>query len=463
MSVIVGEPFDLALTEARPHRVDTFPPAWYVYRVNQTRPRAFLELPAGLAACSLRLHGGAACKPPISRQGVKTGYAEAILWTLGLRAGLGADAYLWAEADPDVAALLRCYPDAAMLRAVADIIRGWADEEPRALWERLRAERKARGPRVDVEGAAGCVILHRWSFSEKGPDKGYGGPGCEVRTAPGGWTTEGRDLALGCENTADRCRRLAEYAQIASANRLINVAGPELRNTGKGGTTFGGEEFATPAGELADRFAEVAREVAGHAVTGAWAMRSGIPESGYTESRTGTGIGEGHGDSAASIGDRFPRVPSSWPPVAVLPRIPAAADVARWLGTPGDLAGVVCYADPPYLNTSGYAHNLTRTEVVAIARDYAALGAHVAVSEAEPLADLVGEGWHVANLTGGRRGSKRTFSKQQTEYLTMNREPAYRVATQPSMFALAPVAANPAPSEPSPSALAPSEPSPGAK
>ena len=43
----------------------------------------------------------------------------------------------------DVAALLRCYPDAAMLQRVAEIIRGWADEEPRALWERLRAESRA--------------------------------------------------------------------------------------------------------------------------------------------------------------------------------------------------------------------------------------------------------------------------------------------------------------------------------
>ena len=113
-----------------------------------SRPRLFAELPAGLAAVSLRLHGGRHCRPPISRMGNKAGYADSILDALGLRSGSGADAYLWAEADPDVRALLRAYPDAAMLTRIAEIIRGWADEEPRALWERLRAERKARGRRL---------------------------------------------------------------------------------------------------------------------------------------------------------------------------------------------------------------------------------------------------------------------------------------------------------------------------
>ena len=110
--------------------------------------RAFVEAPAGLAAVSLRLHGGQHCRPPISRMGNKAGYSAVILAALGLRSGEGAGAYVWAESDPDVRALLRAYPDADMLRRIADIIRGWKDEEPRALWERLRAERKARGPAV---------------------------------------------------------------------------------------------------------------------------------------------------------------------------------------------------------------------------------------------------------------------------------------------------------------------------
>ena len=76
------------------------------------RPRLAAELPAGLAAFSLRLHGGAHCRPPISRMGNKAGYAASILGALGLRSGQGADAYLWAEADPDVAAILAQFPGA---------------------------------------------------------------------------------------------------------------------------------------------------------------------------------------------------------------------------------------------------------------------------------------------------------------------------------------------------------------
>ena len=120
--------------------------------MQNQKPRLFCEFPAGLAAVSLRLQGGAHCRPPISRCGNKAGYAHTILDALGLRGGQGAAAYWWAEADPDVAALLRIYPDPDALREVARIIRGWAGEEPRALWERLRAERRARGAATGTVG-----------------------------------------------------------------------------------------------------------------------------------------------------------------------------------------------------------------------------------------------------------------------------------------------------------------------
>ena len=92
------------------------------------------------------------------------------------------------------------------------------------------------------------------------------------------------------------------------------------------------------------------------------------------------------------------------------------------------------YADPPYAGTTGYGSNLTRDEVIAYARDFDALGAVVCISEAEPLTAL---GWEATAITGGRRGQKRTFSRQQDEYLTMNRPPAAVVATQMGMFGLA--------------------------
>ena len=104
----------------------------------------FVELCAGTAALSLRLHRRHA-RPPVSRMGAKTGYADAIVRILGFRPGQGAAHYLWCEPDPGVRLLLEAYRDADLARAAAAIIRGWADEEPRALWERLRAEGPPRG------------------------------------------------------------------------------------------------------------------------------------------------------------------------------------------------------------------------------------------------------------------------------------------------------------------------------
>jgi len=90
--------------------------------------------------------------------------------------------------------------------------------------------------------------------------------------------------------------------------------------------------------------------------------------------------------------------------------------------------------DPPYEATTGYFWKLPRAEVVSIAVEYAVLGAHVAISEATPIPELVALGWHVADVTNGRKGQRRTFSKQQTEILTMNRAPNYVVASQAPLF-----------------------------
>jgi hypothetical protein len=148
--------------------------------------------------------------------------------------------------------------------------------------------------------------------------------------------------------------------------------------------------------------------------------RARHPEEGETWIATGP----------AQTATQLRGVASRWPPVAVLATIPSAADVAAWLGTPGDLSGVVVYADPPYAGTTGYGSNLTRDEVIAYALDFDRLGAVVCISEAEPVIDT----WYATEITGGRKGQKRTFSKQQREWLTMNRPPAATVAEQVGLF-----------------------------
>jgi hypothetical protein len=284
----------------------------------------FVELCAGTAALSLRLHRRHA-RPPVSRMGAKTGYADAILRVLGLRPGQGAAHYLWCEPDPGVRLLLEAYRDANLAREAAAIIRGWADEEPRALWERLRAE----GPPRGVE--AGEVA--RWARLITAN-----------RLIPGRWADDGR---------------------------WVNAARDGGEHT-IGGVSFGGDEFCTPAVDLAEKF-------------------------------------------EASVGDMPATVEADARRIELGPDLPP---------------GTVAYMDPPYVGTTGYGHDLPRSEVVALARRWSASGAMVAISEAEPIGDLVAEGWHAVRIDGERKGQARTFSKQKDEWLTLSNAPTWTPTTQ---------------------------------
>ena len=367
-------------------------------------PRAFVESPAGLASVSLCLHGGRHCRPPISRTGNKAGFAPAILDLLGLRPGQGAGAYVWVEADPDVRALLRAYPDAAMLREVAAIIRGWSDEEPRALWERLREERRARGTRVDAEGVAGFVF-------EVG--RTLGGVGGKFRD-------DGREYL--CKSGPRKGDVIVTYPPPAStfADRMEVLA------------------------DTADH-GGAAREVAAHAFLhqGSFQYRGVDAGMGRPEGMEAHGTHGAIRPVANILADSFPRLcGSGWPTVAILPTVLSVADLSALLGTPGDLEGVVVYADPPYEATTPYKSadgtRLTypRADVVRDALAYAAAGATVAVSEAVPVGELVAAGWEAVDIMGERRGQRLTFRRASTgEWVTMSRAPSHRPAVQGALFA----------------------------
>ena len=277
----------------------------------------FVELCAGTAALSVRLQGGKRARPPVSRMGAKTGYADCILRIMGLRPGQGAAHYLWCEPDAGVRLLLETYRDHALALAAADIIRGWADEDPRALWERLKAE----GPVKHIEP----------------------------------------------------------------------------------------------------------REVARSALLGQWAFRCGDISSGFRPS-VATGLAQTETTNSAK-----PRT--------------AEMEASRWQGLPLISAtiypdalqvepqplppGCVVYIDPPYEGTTGYADDLPRAQVLALALKWSQAGAAVYISEAVPL-DL--PGWHHINITAERKGQKRTFSKQQREFITCNVLPAWVPAVQEVLF-----------------------------
>ena len=350
----------------------------------------FVELCAGTAALSLRLHHPRA-RPPVSRMGAKTGYADVILRCMGLRPGQGsADGtrYLWCEPDKGVRLLLHAYRDRALALAAAEVIRGWKDEEPRALWERLRAEGPAVCPPVDA-------------------------------------------------------REVARAARLLTANRLINLDPETWRNTGEGGTTHGGAEFCTDAAALADAVGGVPevpgavvddaravdpREVARCAVVGQWAYRRMEPNSGWCSVRVPKA------DEPIEAGDRKPARNIAADIGASLDLPATLTDDARAVHPPQLLHGVVVYIDPPYVGTTGYAHRFPRSEWLPIVRRWAEAGALVVVSEARRILPLLAEGWHAVEITGERKGQKRTFSKQQREWLTMSRAPAWRPSEQMGLF-----------------------------
>lgn len=272
----------------------------------------FVELCAGTAALSLRLHHPRA-RPPVSRMGAKTGYADTILRVLGLRPGGQAARYLWCEPDTGVRLLLHALTDRQLALDAAEVIRGWADEEPRALWERLRAEGPAVCPPVDAREAARFL-----------------------------------------------------YGSAASYD-------------------------------------------------------PSRPWSGFLHPEKGGRYGAARVDVARKTGD--------------LPTLPATITAdARAVDPPQLPAGTVAYMDPPYLNTTGYQHDLGRPEVIQLAERWQAAGAQVCISEAEPIPELMAQGWHAVRIDGERKGQKRTFSKQQAEWLTLSHPPAWKPSVQMGLF-----------------------------
>ncbi len=336
----------------------------------------FAELCAGTAALSLRLHAGKHARPPVSRMGNKQGYAAAILRTLGLRSGSGAARYLWCEPDDGCRLLLTSYTDADLRSKAAAIIRGWKDEDPRALWERLRAEGPVKAPPVDPREVARWCFVAQASYRRGQPDSGY-------------------------DDEVSRGR-----------HHPAAVCGPALSTLP-----------TLPASILPDARAVDPREVA----RWSWVMprtwNGGMGS--FLPSQTGR-------DGGANYQQDTPA-----PALLSIPTLPASIlPDARAVDPPQQLPpGSVVYIDPPYVNTTGYAHDLGRDAVCELAERWASAGAWVVISEAEPLAEL--DGWHQVEITGERVGQKRTFSKQQREYLTMSRPPLWRPAVQSSLFSMA--------------------------
>lgn len=350
--------------------------------MREDRPHLFVELCCGSAAVTLKLLGGRYAVPPISYMGSKRGYAHAILWAMGLRQGQGADRVLLCDAGPwgHVWGVLA---DRDRCLQVASIIRGWKDEDPRQLWERLRADYREEWD--TWKAASFCYMQARQAQSKPIVDLGY-----KWEAMAGNGTPHG----IGYN--------------------------PEFKEPNEAGQ-FGG--YFTTREQIATRLESVAAWLQ----VAAWAHNPGFPTtSGFSTVEAQRDMGN-RGGGLPSMDDVCNRARAlDEAPVAVYPG--SADDITP----PDDCDGVFVYMDPPYQDCTSYAVDMPRAQVLAIARKWSDAGAVVCISEAEPLPL---DGWHHLDITSTRKGQKRTFSKQQTEWLTMNRPPAWRPAVQTDLFA----------------------------
>ena len=348
----------------------------------------FVELCCGSAAVTLKLLGGAAARPPVSYMGAKTGYAEPILWTLGLRSGQGAAAVLLNDPGP-WSRVWRVLTTPAGCAEVARIIRGWVGEDARALWERLRAE-----PVPDDEGEAAASWL-----------------------VVCGWTGLGGNLFDG-----ERIESETGVHIPLTRERMAKRVSSGLRFPA--GTLVLGEDAADVTPEWVAR----------------WAF---LHQGSIYQKGEAAGIGRPEGKAAGNgFGAQRPVAEVLVGHLDTLPPLSAAVsnlDAAAIEPVPPLPPGTCVFIDPPYFGDgsrkiTGYAHEFPRASVVEVAERWKAAGARVAVSECVALPELMERGWYSVEITDARKGQRRTFSNQKAEWLTLSHPPEWEPAQQQGLF-----------------------------
>jgi len=329
----------------------------------------FCEPFAGSAAVTYRLLSRYG-KPPISYMGSKAGFSDTILACLGLRPGQGAAGVVLGDVGP-WAAVHACLGGATG---------------------------------VSAREVAGWVQMGAWAYVQ-----GMAGEG---RVLPGERRQDTRAVAVAVDRTggpgapavANIIRSWANEEPRALWDRLKAEGWPGLLPVA-GGRWMGPVDVG-----------EVARWV----VAGSLAYRQGDHASCFA------GVGVATRPDTDGVARRIDALPT-FPPLACWQG--RAEDMAL----PDDLTGWVILADPPYQNTSGYPHgDCDRATVLRLVQGWSDRGAVVAVCEAEPL-DL--PGWDVVRIDHARVGAKRTFSRQQSEYLTLNRKSSHVPPLQVGLFA----------------------------
>jgi hypothetical protein len=366
-------------------------------RMTQDRARydLLVELCAGTAALSW---ASAGLKFPVSRMGSKAGYSHAILSSVGLREGDPLPRYLWNEPDAELARTLALLAAPGGAQAVAEVIRSWIP--------------CPNGHEAD--GGAWCLECATWTNGEPNAERDdrSTAPAPALDSSQPDRASAGRSdldpdrpatvrgLASRCD-AADRPKRGARLERKRDGTIRRWASGP---STGK-----------QDARRLWERLRKE-RPEASPEREGAWCYyngngyRGGNGDSGFVDAEAGDRFGGFKRREGSALLDTLAPLPAT-----------VVCGRAEDVPTPPDCSRVLVYIDPPYLNTTGYAHEFDRAAVVAVARRWAEAGAHVVISEAEPIPELVADGWTFADIADARIGQRRTFSRQQREVLTSNR------------------------------------------
>lgn len=347
--------------------------------------RAYLELFAGGAACALALMGGASVVPPVGYMGGKRRLAPNILGAAGLRVGgraervLLCDAGLWGEVWSEV---VRDAPGLAA-RLIA-----WEGRDPSELWRSLAMAPRPEDPQ---ERAAAYLWLQ----------------GRAASCTPVWWDTDGHASMARSASSGGGEQRIVDRLAAGQASPPQCVLKPVAEkgrivmpsNGARGPGVIGAHE--------PDRLVMPDKPgTTGDAVqrsTGSRSATSGIARPSTVALRI---LAAGRALAGARI-DR---------------QHPTAIEVSIWLGTPGDLSGVVVMLDPPYVGATRYEATCPREDVVALAYSYRACGATVIVCEAEALPELLALGWHGLDLRDGQAG--------KPEWLTCSHPPHHLARPQ---------------------------------
>ena len=313
--------------------------------------RAYLELFGGGAACALALQGGPSCVPPVGYMGGKRKLAPNILGAAGLRTGeraervLLCDAGLWGEVWHQVVT------DAPGLAAR---LIAWEGRDPSELWRSLAMAPRPEDPQ---ERAAAYLWLQ----------------GRTANNSPVWWS--GDDLRMCQKNHVGKaCQQHAPIVMPSNGAR-----GP-----GETAALERPPRWVMPNPPRGDRCTLKSVSERGKRA-GADTVTSGVSKPSTVAMRI---LAAGRALAGARV-DR---------------QHPDPHEVSVWLGTPGDLSGVVVMLDPPYVGATRYEATCPRADVVALALAYRALGTTVIICEAEALPELLTLGWHGLDLRAGAPG-----------------------------------------------------------